>query len=107
MHKNEIERSRKDVHSHFGQEGWGFQNILPIPRFYRGFCVLCVRVHSTIDSKAHGTGLETAIFYTPMRVAPDVISQHFRTNMLHAILVPKNIILSKTEQEVMDKIYAA
>ena len=48
MYKNEVEQSRKDVHAHFGQEGTGFQNILPIPRFYRGFRVLCVRVHSTL-----------------------------------------------------------
>ena len=42
-----------------------------------------------------------------MRVAPDVISQHFRTNVLpvHAILVPKKTIFSKREQEVMDKMY--
>ena len=38
MYKNEVEQSRKDVHAHFGQEG-GFQNIFPIPPFYKGFCV--------------------------------------------------------------------
>ena len=48
MYKNEVERSRKDMHAHFGREGRGFQNILPIPRFYRGFRVLCVRVHLTL-----------------------------------------------------------
>ena len=42
-----------------------------------------------IDSIAQGTGLETAIFHTPMRVAPNVISQHFRTNLLHVLFVPK------------------
>ena len=30
------------------QTGEGIQNILPIPRFYEGFHVLCVRVHSTL-----------------------------------------------------------
>ena len=59
----------------------------------------------SVDSIAHGTGLGTAIFHTPMRVAPDVISQDFCTNLLHAILVPKKIIFSKREQEVMDKMY--
>ena len=59
----------------------------------------------TIDSIAHGMGLETAIFHTPMPVAPDVISQHFRTNLSHAILVPNKTIFSKREQEVMDKMY--
>ena len=48
MYKNEVERSRKDVHVHFGQEGRGFQNILPIPSFYRGFRALCVKVYSTL-----------------------------------------------------------
>ena len=43
MYKNEVvnERRRKDVHALFGQEGSGFQNILPIPSLYRGFRVLC------------------------------------------------------------------
>ena len=62
-------------------------------------------MHTNHSSIAHGTGLETAVFHTPMRVAPDVISQHFRTNLLHAILVPKKTIFSKREQEVMDKMY--
>ena len=55
--------------------------------------------------KHSGTGLETAIFHAPMRVAPDVISQHFHTNLLRAILVPNKTIFSKREQEVMDKMY--
>ena len=61
-----------------------------------------VVVHKTI---AHGTGLETAVFHTPIRVAPDVFSQHFHTNLLHAILVPKKTIFSRREQEVMEKMY--
>ena len=56
-------------------------------------------------SNNHRTVLETAIFHTPMRVALDVISQHFRTNLLRALFVPNKTIFSKREQEVMDKTY--
>ena len=62
-------------------------------------------ISGVLRSFAHGTGLETAIFHTPMRVAPDVISQHFRTNLLRAILVPNKTIFTKRKQEVMDKMY--
>ena len=51
MYKNEVERSRKDVHAHFGQEGRGFQNILPIPHFYRGFFCVVYALNSLIMSR--------------------------------------------------------
>ena len=62
-------------------------------------------ISGVLRSFAHGTGLEAAIFHTPMRVAPDVISQHFRTNLFHAILVPNKTIFTKREKEAMDKMY--
>ena len=64
-----------------------------------------VAVPPSIASIAHGTGLETAIFHTPMRVASDVISQHFRTNLSRAILVPNKTIFSEREQKFMNKMY--
>ena len=81
-----------ETHQKFATTNFGEQNTHSI-------ILYC----TTIESVAHGTGLETAIFHTPMRVAQDVISQHFRTNLLHPILVRKKTIFSKREQEVMDK----